>query len=337
MSLKKIFKKNDSIVVAEIGNNHEGDFNQALKLIDAASISGADAVKFQTYKLDLFYAKRYVDKKRLKRLKKFQLSFEQFYNLSKYSKKKKIAFFSTPLDLESALFLNKIQKIFKISSSDNNFLPLINLIKKFKKPLIISTGLLYYNEIKKLIRNIKNFNKKKLILLHCVSNYPASKKELNLNSIPFLKKKLPKFKIGYSDHSLGIDACKIALSMGSVIVEKHFTLDKNFSNFHDHKISANPKEMKDLCNFANSIQSMLGYFNKKPSYDEINNYENLRRSPYLKQNIITGEKITDDKIEWLRPGIGIKYKEKKLLKNKISKKNIEKGTLLNKKILKDFK
>ena len=154
---KDIFKKDQPIIVAEAGNNHEGDFNRAIKLIDAAVDSGASAVKFQTYKVDSYYSERYTDKKRYKRLKKFQLSFDQFKKLSIYSNKKNIVFFSTPFDLESAIFLNTIQKLFKISSGDNNFLSLINLIKTFNKPVILSTGLMEYDEIKKLTNKFSSY------------------------------------------------------------------------------------------------------------------------------------------------------------------------------------
>ena len=141
MNFKNIFKKENPIIVAEIGNNHEGEFNKAINLIDAAAKSGADAVKFQTYKVESYYNKKFTEKKRFNRLKKFQLTFEEFEKLSKYSKKRGIIFFSTPFDIESAIFLNKIQRLFKISSGDNNFYPLINVLKSFGKPLIISTGL----------------------------------------------------------------------------------------------------------------------------------------------------------------------------------------------------
>ena len=110
MNFKKIFPKQKPIIVAEIGNNHEGNFNKALKLIDAAVLSGADAVKFQTYKIENYYSERFTEKKRFRRLKKFQLSYDQFKKLSIYAKNKKIVFYSTPFDMESAHFLNKIQK-----------------------------------------------------------------------------------------------------------------------------------------------------------------------------------------------------------------------------------
>tara|TARA_Y100000590_G_scaffold468827_1_gene653351 strand:- start:277 stop:1284 length:1008 start_codon:yes stop_codon:yes gene_type:complete len=335
MNFKNIFSKNKPIIVAEIGNNHEGNFNRAIKLIDAAVNSGADAVKFQTYRVESYYSIKYTDKKRLKRLKKFQLSFDQFKKLSVYSKKKKIVFYSTPFDIESALFLNKIQKLFKISSGDNNFLPLIKLIRTFNKPIVLSTGLLKYEEIKKIIKEFSNYNyKNKLAILHCVSKYPALNNDLNLNSITFLKKKIPQYEIGYSDHSLTIDSCKAAMALGSYMVEKHFTLDKNISDFHDHKISANPKEFKELVKFSNDIYEMLGKFQKFPKKSETKNIKNFRRSPYANKDISKGSKIYFNDITWLRPIKISACNNIKLIKNKKATNNIKKGDLIKKSYLK---
>jgi len=335
MNFKSIFLKNKPIIVAEIGNNHEGDFNRAIKLIDAAVDSGADAVKFQTYKVEAYYNKKYTDKKRFKRLKKFQLSFDEFKRLSVYSNKKKIVFYSTPFDLESALFLNKIQKIFKISSGDNNFFSLIKLIKKFNKPIVLSTGLLKYEEIKKITKEFSNYNyKNKLAILHCVSKYPALSHDLNLNSIKFLKKKLPQYEIGYSDHSLNIDSCKVAMTLGSYMIEKHFTLNKNTSDFHDHKISANPKEFKELVEFSKNIIEMLGKLQKLPKKSETKNIKNFRRSPYANKDIQKGKKIFLNDITWLRPIKNSALNNIKLIKNKRLIKNIKKDDIIKRNFLK---
>lgn len=335
IKFKNIFKKDEPIIVAEIGNNHEGDFNRAIRLIDAAVNSGASAVKFQTYKVESYYSERYTDNKRYKRLKKFQLSFDQFKKLSVYSNKKNIVFFSTPFDLESALFLNKIQKLFKISSGDNNFLPLIKLVKTFNKPIILSTGLMEYDEIKKITNEFSGYAyKNKLAILHCVSKYPAFNKDLNLNSINFLKKKFPQFEIGYSDHSINNDISKIALTLGSFLVEKHFTLNKNTSNFHDHKISATPNELKSLVEFSKNIRLILGNLKKSPDKSEKKNAVNLRRSPYLTRHIKKNEKINTNDVIWLRPFKKTSLSPFEFLKKKNSKKKFKKGDFLIKKNLK---
>ena len=196
MNFKDFFKNNKPIIVAEIGNNHEGNFETAIRLIDKALEAGADAVKFQTYKIENYYNKTFTEKKRYKKLKKFQLSYEQFEKLSNYSKAKKKNFFSTPFDLESALFLNKIQNLFKISSGDNNFMELIKLIIKFNKPIIFSTGLIDFEQIRNITKEFSEYAyKNKLAILHCVSKYPTLEADLNLNSIKFLKEKFPQYEI----------------------------------------------------------------------------------------------------------------------------------------------
>ncbi len=335
MNFKNIFKKENPIIVAEIGNNHEGEFNKAINLIDAAAKSGADAVKFQTYKVESYYNKKFTEKKRFNRLKKFQLTFEEFEKLSKYSKKRGIIFFSTPFDIESAIFLNKIQRLFKISSGDNNFYPLINVLKSFGKPLIISTGLLSHKEIKKLTYKLGIYkNKNKLGLLHCVSDYPAHNNDLNLSSISFLKKKFPEFNIGYSDHSLGIDSCKIAMMLGAFMIEKHFTLNKNTSSFHDHKISAEPKELLSLVNFSKNFIPMIGDFGKNPKRKELSNVKNLRRSAYFKRQMDNGTKIFSKDIVWLRPYKNSSIKNLKQIEGKKLNKNVKKNDLLTKGVLK---
>ena len=326
--LKKIF------LVAEIGNNHEGSFKLAKKLVLSAKKCGADAVKFQTFIPEKFV--HFSDKKRLSKLKKFQLSFKEFKKLSNFAKKNKIIFFSTPLDIESAKFLNSIQSFFKISSGDNNFFPLIEKIAYFNKDIILSTGLMTIKEIektKKFIFNIwKKLNfKRKLSILHCVSSYPVEKQNANLLAIKTLKKKFVSCNVGYSDHTVGITACIAAAALGAKIIEKHFTLDKNYSNFRDHKISANPKEFKDLSDQIKLISLMLGDGKKKISKAEKNNIKSMRRSIAVNQNFIKGQKIEKEQLIWLRPESSYKPGEEKIILNKVLKKNLNKGQFILKK------
>ena len=326
--LKKIF------LVAEIGNNHEGSFKLAKKLILSAKKCGADAVKFQTFIPEKFV--HFSDKKRLSKLKKFQLSFKEFKKLSNFAKKNKIIFFSTPLDIESAKFLNSIQSFFKISSGDNNFFPLIEKIACLNKDIILSTGLMTIKEIektKKFIFNIwkKSNFKRKLSILHCVSSYPVEKQNANLLAIKTLKKKFISCNIGYSDHTVGITACIAAAALGAKIIEKHFTLDKNYSTFRDHKISANPKEFEDLADHIKSINLMLGDGKKKISKAEKNNIKSMRRSIAVNQNFIKGQKIKKTQLIWLRPESSYKPGEEKTILNQVLKKNLNKGEFILKK------
>ena len=300
MKLKKFDFKNKVMIIAEIGNNHEGSFRLAKKLIEKAAKAGVDAVKFQTFKTEKFVND--IDQLRYKRYKKFELSKEDFYKLSKFAKSKKLIFISTPLDIQSAIYLNKRVDYFKISSGDNNYFQLIEKVLSFKKPVIISTGLLGYSGIIDLLKLIKKrkFPMNKVFFLHCVSDYPVVDKEANLISIKYLKDKF-KMNIGYSDHTLGIEASIMAVAYGAKIIEKHFTIDKNYSNFRDHKLSADPKEMIKLVESVRRSSIMGGTYTKKISKNEKKNLKSMRRSLYAKVQINKGERITMDKIKFVRP------------------------------------
>ena len=333
MKFSKFFGTNKTFIIAEIGNNHEGSYQTAKKLIDKAAETKVDAVKFQTFVTEKFISTS-VDFKRKKKLSKFQLEKKHFIQLSKYAKKKGLIFFSTPLDIESSKFLNKIQPIFKIASGDNNYLSLIKQVLKFNKPTIISTGMMNYDEIKKLNLLIKKENfTSKLGLMHCVSNYPATFKELNLNSINFLQKKFPNIFIGYSDHSNGIEACINAAVLGARIIEKHFTLNHNFSSFRDHKLSADPFEMKELVRKIRNFEIMRGFYGKNLSSSERKNLKSLRRSIATNRKLLPGDIIKDRDLIMLRPGSGLKENQKKLILGRGVRKAIERYEIIKRRKL----
>jgi len=319
-----------TFIIAEIGNNHEGNFNIAKKLIFRAKQCGADAVKFQTFIPEYFVPKS--NKKRYEQLKNFKLTFRQFKKLADYSKKIGIIFFSTPFDIKSAKFLNKIQQIFKISSGDNNFLPLINTIAKFNKTIFLSTGLANIKQIakvKKLILNLwkkKVRNSKKLAILHCVSSYPVVESEANLLAIKTLKSKFSDCIIGYSDHTLGILSPIVAVTLGAKIIEKHFTLDKSFSNFRDHQISADPKEMKEMVDKIRKVELMLGTGKKELQISEKKNIQFMRRSIVARIDIPKGKKIELSDINWVRLAGGLAPGNEKKIIKKTSLRNIKLGT-----------
>lgn len=314
-------------VIAEIGNNHEGNFQIAKKMVLEASKAGVDAVKFQTFKTSEFLSQH---NKNFEMYEKFQLSYEEFAKLSVITKKLKMKFISTPLDLQSSVFLSKIVDYFKISSGDNNFNLLIENVLKFRKKTIISTGILKFNEIKKLTTFIKSkkFPLNKLTLMHCISEYPAEFKNLNLLSIKFLKEKL-KVNIGYSDHSKGILAPIIAYNLGANIIEKHFTLDNNFSNFRDHDLSLNPKNMRKLVNSLKDNYISLGNLKKEPTLSELKNQKLMRRSVYAKKDILKYDTITTNNIKFVRPEIKSNLKDIKKFLGKKSKKKINKDKIIS--------
>ena len=319
MNLNKL---KNTFIVAEIGNNHEGSFRIACKLIEEAKKAGVDAVKFQTFKTEDFISPH--EKKRFKKLKKFELSYEDFEKLSVITKKNDLKFISTPLDIKSAFFLNNIVDFFKIASGDNNYYDLIETVLNFKKPTFISTGLIDFIEVKSLLKFIKKkaFNFSKLSLFHCVSDYPVSFEEANLLSIKFLREKLP-LTIGYSDHTIGKEASLLAVSLGAKIIEKHFTLSNNFSKFRDHKISLNPRDMEQLVLSIRKAELMLGKENKKIQRGESKNLRLIRRSLYAAGNLNKNTIIKNNMIKILRPVSFYQPNDIKKILNKRIKRRIE--------------
>ena len=316
---KKIF------IIAEIGNNHEGNFNIAKKLIKAAADSGVDAVKFQTFITKDFVSS---DHPSFERLKKFEFTHQQFLELKRFANKKNLNFISTPLDFKSANFLKRNCKIIKIASGDNNFYDLINIFLNYNKQLVISTGMMNNNTINDLIKFIKKksgnkFLKKNLSLLHCISSYPAKDNSLNLMSIKYLSDKYQEINIGYSDHSVGGDACITAAALGAKIIEKHFVIDNKKTL--DSQFSITPLMLKKLKNEISKDYKIVG--NKKPYLlNEEKVRRKYRRSIYAIKEIKIGESFTENNIKSLRPKIGLCASNYFKILNKNSKSNYDKNS-----------
>lgn len=304
---KQVGPGEDVFVIAEIGNNHEGHFAVAKQMIDVAAQTGVDAVKFQTFIPQWYVGKS--DMARYNKLKQFQLSFDQFAELAEHAKKAGLIFLSTPFDLESAEFLKDIVPAFKISSGDNNFSMLLHNIACYDKPVILSTGLADYDQISNTVGEIESFwynldcNNPGMIILHCVAGYPVSPENANLASISVLRNL--GYPIGYSDHTLGIDAAVLSVAMGACVIEKHFTLDHNYSDFRDHQISANPGEMQKLVKRVKEAKVLCGRPEKIVQPGEQGNIAAMRRSMVARINLKAGDKLTADNVDFVRPGGGI--------------------------------
>lgn len=317
MKIKKFDTKKKILIVGEIGNNHEGCFETAKKLISMAAKAGVDAVKFQTYKTEKFIS--IDDRKNFKKFKKFELSFSQFRKLKSYANQKKLLFISSALDLESASFLIKNSDAIKVASSDNDFSLLYRKILKSKKPLIISTGFLNSNDINNLIRRLIKIRRSDITVLHCVSCYPTEKKEVNLLSIRNMKNNFG-VEYGYSDHTIGVEACLCAASLGARIIEKHITLDKDFSNFRDHKLSSDYNELRELVKQIRKIELILGNKFKKIQKGENRILKAVRRKPFASKKIKKNDKFTEKNLNFLRSSISFKKTDINKLINKKSKK-----------------
>jgi len=331
MKLKNFDLKKKVFIIAEVGNNHEGNFNVAKKLIHLAAKAGADAIKFQTFKTENFIRKK--DIRRFKQLKKFELSYEQFKSLKKLAHIKKIKFISTPLDLESADFLIKNADLIKIASSDNNFFPLIEKVLKSKKSIIISTGMINILQIKDLTNYIykvigKKSAIKRIALLHCVTNYPVEDEFANLRSVEYLIKN-SKLTIGYSDHTIGNEACIAAVAMGAKVIEKHFTINKKFSKFRDHALSADYIDLKNIVSGIRKVDKQLGRLNKEIQKPEKKLIKIVRRAAYADKDIFPGEKISLKNTKFLRPALTSNFFNLKNIIGKKIKKTLYKDKKIN--------
>ena len=304
-----------TLIIAEVGPNHNGRLDLAYKLIDIAVKIGADIVKFQTsiprLGISKFAQKADYQKSdnknesQLKMAEKISLKLEDFYKLKKYCIKKKIEFFSTPFDFESIELLKKLKvKRIKIPSGEINNLPYLIEVAKLKKEIILSTGMSSLKEVKSALKIIKKYSKKsKITVLHCTTQYPAPFKDLNLNVIKTLRKEL-KCDIGYSDHSPGIEASLAAVCLGAKIIEKHITLDKKMKG-PDHKASLEPEEFKLMIDSIRNIENSFGNYEKKITKSERKIILIARKSIVASKPIKKGEKFSDNNITVKRPALGL--------------------------------
>jgi sialic acid synthase SpsE len=331
MKIGPIDTDKEVFVIAEIGNNHEGDLSRAEEMIRVAAEAGVHAVKFQTFKLAEFGNP--AEKERFERLRRFELTPEQFTHLSRVAAQAGVLFISTPLDLESAKFLDQIVPAFKIGSGENTFFPLLETVARFGKPIIISSGISNLFEVKFSAAFIERVWREMgvspgLAVLHCVSSYPTPLHEANLRAIETLRTQLPHITVGYSDHTLGIEAAVASVALGARIVEKHFTLDKNFSEFRDHKLSADPAELRQMVQRIREISEMLGGGEVQLSEIERGMVTAMRRSIVAKRTLEPGHVVCMDDLTWLRPGGGLPPGSEGLLLGRSLRKLVQQGEWL---------
>ncbi|MCU1282799.1 MAG: Spore coat polysaccharide biosynthesis protein [bacterium] len=314
-------------IVAEIGNNHEGRFDVARRMVEAAALTGVDAVKFQTFRTKYFTSGS--DPARFARLSRFELTQAQFTELAQLARSLGVGFISTPLDLESARFLAPLVDVFKIASGDNDFLPLIAEVCKTGKSMIVSTGLADLA----LLRRTRDFIRAEwqaravsaeLAMLQCGSAYPVPPEETNLRAIPLIAGELG-VTVGYSDHTLGIEACLGAVALGARILEKHFTLDKHYSDFRDHQLSADPDEMRRLVESVRKMEKLLGRAEKSVQPGESANQKMARRSIVAAGELAAGHRVTLDDLTWIRPAVGLPPGEEAQLLGKRLKRAVTFG------------
>lgn len=328
MNIGTVDLDQDILIIAEIGNNHEGDFALAQKMIRAAAKAGAGAVKFQTIIPDKLVSAQQKDA--LDQFTKFQFNYDQFAQLKEVADSEGVMFLSTPFDVESAQFLDTLVPAFKIASGDNNYFPLIEAVAKKGKPILMSTGmadLATIEQSKQLMEKVwrQENIEPQLVILHCVSLYPTPLREANLLTIPFLKEKL-KTTVGYSDHTVGLEAPVMAVGLGARVIEKHFTLDKHFSDFPDHRISMDPEDLTQLVEKISQTVDMLGSYGISVGKDELEIAKIARRSVVARADLPAGNRMQWKDLDWVRPGGGIPPGEEDKILGKTLKRALSKGS-----------
>jgi len=326
--MKHFKSKNDVYLIAEIGGNHEGNFEYAKKLTRLAAESGVDAVKFQIYTGDSLVNPKY-DPDRNKHFKKFELTQEQYIELAQVCNKLDITFMASVWDIDAFDYIDSYMPIYKVGSGD---MTAYNLIKKMVitgKPIILSTGLATFDEVKDVVSFIESIDQnyikdKKLAVLQCTSMYPIPDEDANLNVMNAYRKNFD-IPIGYSDHTIGLDAVEIAVAMGAEIIEIHFTDSREGKEFRDHKVSATKDEIQTLIKKISKIKLIQGSSDKQPTLSEIESghIKSFRRGLYAKREIKKGHIISEDDLITLRPLEGTGAEQFYNIVGKQSNKNIK--------------
>lgn len=300
-------------IIVEAGSNHNGSLEQAKKLIEIASESGADAVKFQIFKAEELSA----DEKTQRMLKEFEFRREWVKELNDYAKRKDIMFLATPFDVEAVDLLDEINApAFKIASGDLTDLPLIKYIAEKGKPIIQSVGLGSLEEIREALDVIYSTGNRNVALLHCVVNYPTKPEDVNLNVIKTLKQfHVP---IGFSDHTMEISVPIAAVALGASIIEKHFTINRNLAG-PDHHYALEPNELKAMIRGIRDVERALGSEEIIGDLDR----KGPKRSIYASVDIPKGATITKDNLSILRPAVGIAPKHIDKIIGKKARKDIK--------------
>jgi N,N'-diacetyllegionaminate synthase len=310
---------NRTFIIAEAGSNHNGDIKQALKLIDIAANSGADAVKFQLFKAENFIEET---SKNFKFLQKYEFQYNWLKKLIKHCKKKNILFLASPFNKKAVDILMKAGvKAIKIASTETLNLDLVNYISKKKLPLFVSTGICNYADIYECLDVIKKNKNKRVALLQCSSVYPAKEFQVNLNVLDTYKNTF-NFPIGFSDHSLGGTACIAAVSKGAKVIEKHFTLDCNMVG-PDHSYAINPKDFKDMIKNIRSVEKMLGEKDKFPLAEELKWCR--KKGIITRQNIKKNSKLSLNQMMLAKPQHGIEARYINIIDKLKIKKNKKKN------------
>ncbi|MBP7653497.1 N-acetylneuraminate synthase [Candidatus Dependentiae bacterium] len=328
-------KKNKVFIIAEAGVNHNGSVELAEKMVEIAAQAGADAIKFQTFKTELLVSK-YAEKaeyqvknsgehgNQIDMLKPLELDWQAHVELFNCCRKNNIKFLSSPFDIESINLLEKLNlDIYKIPSGEITNLPYLRKIGTLKKKVILSTGMSELSEIKDAINVLTDSgtDKDEITLLHCNTDYPTKFEDVNLLAMIDIKEKFD-IKVGYSDHTAGIEVSIAAAALGAEIIEKHFTIDKNMKG-PDHIASVDPDELKNMVSAIRNIEKSMGLKNKVPTKSELKNKSIARKSIIAAAAIKKGEVFNEFNICVKRPGNGLSPMMWDKVIGQVAKQNFE--------------
>jgi len=308
-------------IIAEAGVNHNGNITTAKELIDVACMSGADAVKFQTFKAHELVSEVAAkapyqqittekDENQLTMIKKLELSVDGHVELIQYCRQKKIMFLSSAFDFDSIDLLNELGlETFKIPSGEITNVPYLKKMGSLKKRIILSTGMANLEEIKEALDILtkSGTTKENITILHCNTQYPTPFEDVNLKAMLTIRDAC-NVGVGYSDHTPGIEIPVAAVALGAKVIEKHFTLDKDMEG-PDHKASLEPEELTAMVRAIRRIEKALGDGIKKPSPSEVEHIDIVRKSLVARKEILQGQTITEEDIAIKRPGYGVPPKE----------------------------
>lgn len=314
---------NPCFLIAEAGVNHNGDLDLALRMIDAAADAGADAVKFQTFRADRLVTAgarkaRYQEsashpgESQLEMLRRLELSEEMHPPLVARCSERGVVFLSTPFDEESALFLETLGvPAFKVGSGDLTNLPFLGLLASLGRPMIVSTGMGDHEEVRDAVETIRSEGNSDVVLLHCVSNYPANPRDVNLRAMTTLRDSFGTF-VGFSDHTEGFEVALAAVALGASVVEKHFTLDRSLPG-PDQRASMEPQGFRRLVEAVRLVESCLGDGVKRSTASEAETAYVARKSLVALRALAVGETLDLRSIGARRPGGGIPPSERDAL------------------------
>lgn len=302
-------------IIAEAGVNHNGDLKIAKEMVGVAKNAGVDAIKFQTFVTENLvtrnaqtaeYQKHNTGKQetQFEMLKRLELSYDNYKELKELCSETGIEFLSTPFDIESIKMLERLDiDKFKVPSGEITNYPYLVQIAQTGKPVIMSSGMCTWSEIADAVQVLRDHGTTDLSLLHCTTEYPAPYNEVNLKVINAMQDKFG-VKVGYSDHTQGIEVAVAAVAMGAEIIEKHFTLSREMEG-PDHKASLEPQELKSMVQAIRNVEMAIGSSEKRPSTSEIQNMKVARKSIVAKRNIKIGEMFSEKNLTTKRPGTGL--------------------------------